>query len=59
MIATEIHGAAAAERIARFGPRLPMQRAGTAEEVAAAILWLCSHEASYVSGALLDVGGAR
>ena len=36
-----------------------MQRGGQAEEVAQAILWLLSAEASYVTGALLDVSGGR
>ena len=36
-----------------------MQRAGTAEEVANAVAWLCSDAASYVTGAILDVGGGR
>jgi NAD(P)-dependent dehydrogenase (short-subunit alcohol dehydrogenase family) len=36
-----------------------MQRAGTAEEVAAAILWLLSDEASYTTGASLEIGGGR
>ena len=35
----------------------PQERTGTAEEVAHAILWLASEEASYLSGALLDVSG--
>lgn len=38
---------------------IPMQRPGTADEVAAAIVWLLSAEASYATGALLDVGGGR
>jgi NAD(P)-dependent dehydrogenase (short-subunit alcohol dehydrogenase family) len=46
-------------RIAQIGPKLPMGRAGRPEEVASAILWLLSPEASYVSGAVLDVTGAR
>jgi NAD(P)-dependent dehydrogenase (short-subunit alcohol dehydrogenase family) len=36
-----------------------MKRAGTAEEVAEAVLWLASPAASYVSGAIIDVAGAR
>jgi NAD(P)-dependent dehydrogenase (short-subunit alcohol dehydrogenase family) len=36
-----------------------MQRAGTADEVASTIAWLCSPEASYVTAALLDVSGGR
>jgi NAD(P)-dependent dehydrogenase (short-subunit alcohol dehydrogenase family) len=38
---------------------IPMQRPGTADEIAAAVLWLLSAEASYTTGALLDVGGGR
>ena len=47
------------ERLTRMIPLLPMQRAGTPEEVAQAVLWLLSDEASYVSGTVLDVSGAR
>lgn len=36
-----------------------MQRAGTADEVANAIMWLLSDEASYANGALLDISGGR
>ena len=58
LIDTEVHARSGmAERIAKLGPRLPMGRAGTPDEVAAAILWLASEEASYVTGAILDVGG--
>jgi NAD(P)-dependent dehydrogenase (short-subunit alcohol dehydrogenase family) len=57
-IHTGIHAAAGdpgrPERVAR---RVPMGRAGEPEEVAAAVLWLLSDEASYVTGAVLDVGG--
>jgi len=38
---------------------VPMQRVGTAEEVAAAIVWLLSPEAGYTTGTLLDVAGGR
>ena len=46
-------------RIARFGPTTPMGRAGTADEVAAATLWLLSDRASYVTGTLFNVSGGR
>jgi NAD(P)-dependent dehydrogenase (short-subunit alcohol dehydrogenase family) len=36
-----------------------MQRTGTAQEVAAAIVWLLSDEASYTTGAVVDVAGGR
>jgi len=40
-------------------PMIPMQRAGTADEVASAVVWLLSDGASYTTGALLDVTGGR
>ena len=46
-------------RVERVGPQLPMKRVGKPEEVAASILWLLSDEASYVSGAVLNVSGGR
>lgn len=46
-------------RIARLQHSVPLQRGGAPEEVARAILWLLSEEASYVTGALLDVAGGR
>lgn len=59
-IHTEIHASGGEpDRIERLKPFIPMQRGGQAEEVAAAILWLLSDEASYVTGALLDVSGGR
>jgi len=60
IIHTEIHASGGDPgRAARMAPALPMQRAGEPEEVARAILWLCSDEASYCTGAILDVAGGR
>jgi NAD(P)-dependent dehydrogenase (short-subunit alcohol dehydrogenase family) len=60
VIDTEIHASGGQpERAERLAPTLPMQRAGRADEVAQAIVWLLSDAASYTSGAVLDVGGAR
>ena len=46
-------------RVDRVKALVPMQRGGQPEEVAAAILWLLSEEASYTTGAILDVAGGR
>ena len=43
----------------RLAPTLPIPRAGTAEEVAKAILWLLSDDASYTTGTTIDVSGGR
>ena len=57
-IDTDIHAAGGEpDRLTRIAPRIPLRRAGEAEEVAAAVLWLLSAEASYTTGALLDVSG--
>ncbi|MEY4764070.1 MAG: hypothetical protein RI907_743 [Pseudomonadota bacterium] len=47
------------DRVARLGPTLPMGRAAHPDEVAAAIAWLLSDQASYTAGAILDVTGGR
>ena len=46
-------------RVDRVKTMVPMQRGGQPEEVAAAILWLLSDEASFVTGTILDVSGGR
>jgi len=46
-------------RVDRLGPTLPMQRGGDAIEVARAILWLLSEEASYSTASFIDVAGGR
>ena len=58
IIYTEIHAdGGEPNRVDRLGPTLPMQRGGEAIEVARAILWLLSEEASYSTGTFIDVGG--
>jgi NAD(P)-dependent dehydrogenase (short-subunit alcohol dehydrogenase family) len=59
-IYTEMHAASGEpERIERVKRSIPMQRGGAPEEVARAIVWLLSDEASYCTGAFLDVAGGR
>ena len=60
IILTNIHASGGEpDRAARLAPAVPMRRAGSAAEVAAAIIWLLSDEASYTTGAIVDVGGGR
>lgn len=60
LIYTDIHASSGeAGRVERLKTQVPMQRGGNAEEVAAAIVWLASEEASYITGSLLDVSGGR
>lgn len=60
LIETEIHALGGEPgRVARLASGVPLGRGGSPEEVAGAILWLLSDEASYVTGTLLDVGGGR
>lgn len=60
IIETEIHASGGLpNRAKEIAPQLPMQRAGTANEVAESIVWLLSEKSSYTNGALLDIAGAR
>ena len=60
IIETDIHASGGEpDRAARLAPLVPMQRAGSAEEVAAAIVWLLSDESAYTTGSVLDVTGGR
>ncbi len=60
LIETDIHASAGApDRVARLVGGVPLGRPGSADEVAETIVWLASDAASYVSGALVDVGGGR
>jgi NAD(P)-dependent dehydrogenase (short-subunit alcohol dehydrogenase family) len=60
VIRTEIHATSGDPgRVDRIATSTPLLRAGEAEEIARTILWLASDEASYITGALLDVSGGR
>ena len=60
IIETDIHASGGEpDRAQRLAPQVPMQRPGSAQEVANAIVWLLSPQASYCTGTLLDVGGGR
>lgn len=60
IIDTDIHASGGwPDRVAQVRETLPMKREGSALEVANAILWLASDEASYVTGAILNVSGGR
>jgi NAD(P)-dependent dehydrogenase (short-subunit alcohol dehydrogenase family) len=57
---TEIHALGGEpDRVDRVKSQVPMQRGAQAEEIAHAILWLLSDEASYTTGAILDVAGGK
>jgi len=60
VIYTDIHASGGEpDRVERVKDMVPMKRGGQPEEVAAAILWLISEEASYSTGTFIDVSGGR
>jgi NAD(P)-dependent dehydrogenase (short-subunit alcohol dehydrogenase family) len=60
LVDTEIHSANGEPgRLQRLTPTIPMNRAGQPIEIAEAVLWLLSPEASYVTGSILEIGGGR
>jgi NAD(P)-dependent dehydrogenase (short-subunit alcohol dehydrogenase family) len=60
LIETGLHAAnGAPDRLQRLATTIPMERAGTAVEVADGVLWLLSPAASYTTGAILEIGGGR
>src|ERR1700676_295369 len=60
LIETDLHAASGApDRPQRMAAGIPMQRAGTAREVAEGVVWLLSPAASYTTGTILEIGGGR
>ena len=60
IIDTDIHASGGLpDRAQELAPQVPMKRAGSADEVAAAVLWLLSDDASYATGTTIDVTGGR
>jgi len=60
IIDTDIHASGGLpDRAREMAPQVPMQRPGSAEEVARSILWLMSPESSYTTGTVLEVTGGR
>jgi NAD(P)-dependent dehydrogenase (short-subunit alcohol dehydrogenase family) len=60
LIETGIHAAAGdGGRLERLAPTIPLKRIGTVDEVAEAVLWLLSPKSSYITGAVVPIGGGR
>lgn len=60
IIETDIHASGGEpDRVRKMAPLLPMQRAGTSDEVAEAIVWLLSEASSYTTGSIVEVTGGR
>jgi NAD(P)-dependent dehydrogenase (short-subunit alcohol dehydrogenase family) len=60
LVETGLHAAnGAPDRLNRLSPSIPMQRAGTPNEIAEGVAWLLSSAASYTTGSILEIGGGR
>jgi NAD(P)-dependent dehydrogenase (short-subunit alcohol dehydrogenase family) len=59
LIESDFHDHAPPGRVERMAPMIPMLRSGSADEVAGAVLWFASPEASYVTGSFIEVTGGR
>jgi len=60
LVETQLHAANGEPgRLARLSPSIPLQRAGTPDEIAQGVLWLLSDAASYATGTILEIGGGR
>ncbi len=60
IIDTDIHASGGdPQRAQRSQHLIPLQRPGTSDEIAQAVLWLLSDQASYVTGAIIPVSGGR
>ncbi len=59
-ILTDIHAdGGEPDRVSRLSSQIPLKRGGTAQEVADAIVWLLSDQASYVTGSFIDIAGGK
>jgi NAD(P)-dependent dehydrogenase (short-subunit alcohol dehydrogenase family) len=59
-IYTEMHAdGGEPQRVDRLAASIPMQRGGQPEEIAQAIAWLLSEDASYITGSIIDAAGGR
>lgn len=60
LIDTDIHASGGQpDRVQRLSPNVPMQRGGTSQEVANAIVWLMSDESPYTTGSLIEISGGN
>lgn len=60
LIETDIHASGGQpDRVQRLAPHIPMQRGGTAQEVADAIVWLMGDGSHYTTGSLIEISGGN